>query len=421
MAQGPAAFIFYDEMVILTGMLKGKKILLGITASIAAYKSILITRQLVKMGAEVKVIMTPAARDFVSPLTLSTLSKNPVLIELATGENWANHVMLGRWADVMLIAPLSCNTLAKMMTGQCDNLLLAAWLSATRPVVVAPAMDEDMWHHAATRSNLERAAAMGVHIIPVEKGELASGLFGDGRMAEPENIAGYIAEFLNKESSRDMAGKRVLVTAGPTYEAIDPVRFIGNHSSGKMGIAIAKELKSRGAQVTLVAGPVSVPLQELEKDMTVVKVKSAAEMYDACHAAFADADITIMAAAVADYMPVEKADQKIKKKEEGLTISLKRTPDILKSLGEIKKEAQVLVGFALETNNERQHALEKLSRKKADMIVLNSMQDDQATFGYDTNKVTIFTKKGTELATGLLPKEMVAKEIVNSIIRYIHA
>ncbi|MEI9942847.1 MAG: bifunctional phosphopantothenoylcysteine decarboxylase/phosphopantothenate--cysteine ligase CoaBC [Chitinophagaceae bacterium] len=290
-------------------MLKGKKILLGITGSIAAYKTTYLVRSLIKAGAEVKVIMTPSAKDFITPLTLSTLSRNPVLIDLFNEQSWSNHVMLGRWADVMLIAPLSCNTLAKMAHGQCDNLLLAVYLSATCPVIVAPAMDEDMWLHPSTKQNLERLQSFGNTIIPVEKGELASGLFGEGRMAGPEQIIDFITGnfFLPKL----LTGKKALVTAGPTYEAIDPVRFISNHSSGKMGIALAKELCQRGAEVTLIMGPVATDFSE--NGIKLIKVISAQDMYTACHKLFDDMDIAVMSAAVADYTPAEKAEQKIKK------------------------------------------------------------------------------------------------------------
>jgi phosphopantothenoylcysteine decarboxylase/phosphopantothenate--cysteine ligase len=398
-------------------MLQGKKILLGITGSIAAYKSVYLVRLLVKAGADVKVIMTPSAKDFVSPLTLSTLSKNPVLIDLFDEQSWANHVMLGRWADVMLVAPLSCNTLAKMANGQCDNLLLAAYLSATCPVVMAPAMDEDMWHHPATKINLQKIESFGNKIIPVEKGELASGLFGDGRMAEPEQIIQYLLD--NFFLTRPLTGKKALVTAGPTYEPIDPVRFIGNHSSGKMGIAIARELQQQGAEVTLVTGPVQSALPG--NGINVKQVKTAAEMYAACLEVYTATDIAIMAAAVADYTPVVTAAEKIKKKEDGLTVELTKTKDILKELGEKKKKGQVLVGFALETNNEQENAKEKLARKNADLIVLNSLNDSGAGFGHDTNKVTIFGKEGQVFKFETKPKQAVAKDIVDTIIRLYYA
>ena len=398
-------------------MLKGKKIVLGITGSIAAYKAVLLLRSLIKEGAEVKVIMTPAAKDFISPLTLSTLSKNPVLIDIFKEDTWANHVMLGRWADMMLVAPLSCNTLAKMAAGLCDNLLLSVYLSATCPVMLAPAMDEDMWKHPSTRQNLQTLASYGNSIVPVTNGELASGLFGEGRMAEPETIVEHLLQHF-KNGGR-LNGKKVLVTAGPTYEHIDPVRFIGNHSSGKMGVAIAREFLNRGADVTLVLGPApgALPLDGLN----VMRVQTAGEMYDACHQVFGETDIAIMAAAVADYSPVSVASEKIKKKEESWSVALKKTPDILKSLGQKKKENQVLAGFALETNNERENALAKLQQKNADIIVLNSLRDKDAGFGKDTNKVTIFDRKGGEKNFDLKSKTAVAKDIVDYIIEYIHA
>jgi phosphopantothenoylcysteine decarboxylase/phosphopantothenate--cysteine ligase len=398
-------------------MLQGKKILLGITGSIAAYKSVYLVRLLVKAGAEVKVIMTPSAGDFVSKLTLSTLSKNKVLTGLFDEDSWANHVMLGRWADVMLIAPLSCNTLAKMAQGQCDNLLLAVYLSATCPVAVAPAMDEDMWHHPATKENIQKLLKYGNKIIPVEKGELASGLVGDGRMAEPETIIYYLEQkfFLQKK----LAGKKAFVSAGPTYEPIDPVRFIGNHSSGKMGLAIAEELYSRGADVTLVMGPSSIELPA--NGIKTIRVKSAEEMYNVCTRSFENSDIAVMAAAVADYTPVAVSTGKIKKKENNLVIELKKTKDILKSLGEKKKAKQVLVGFALETSNEREYALGKLKSKNADMVVLNSLNDPGAGFGTDTNKITIFDKSGKEFSFGLLPKNEVARNIVDTLIQLYYA
>lgn len=393
-------------------MLKGKKILLGITGSIAAYKSLYLLRMLIKAGAEVRVVMTPAARDFVTPLSLSTLSKHPVQTELFANDAWSNHVMLGRWADLFLLAPLSCNTIAKMAAGLCDNLLLATWLSSTCPVVLAPAMDEDMWKHPATRANLEKLAAMGHRIIPVENGELASGLFGEGRMAEPESIVAFLDAFFS--ASNDLTGKRALVTAGPTYEAIDPVRFIGNHSSGKMGIAIATELARRGAKVDLVLGPGNISVQE--PGIAVQRVRSAAEMYEAAVALFDGADIAVMAAAVADYTPKEVAAEKIKKSEGELVITLTKTRDILKSLGEKKKAGQVLVGFALETNDERKNALDKMQRKHADLMILNSLRDQGAGFGHDTNKVTIFEKDGKEWNYEQKSKQQVAKDIVDRIV-----
>ena len=398
-------------------MFAGKKILIGITGSIAAYKIILLTRLLVKAGAEVKIIMTPASKDFVSPLTLSTLSKNPVLSELFSDASWSNHVMLGRWADVMLIAPLSCNTLSKMAGGQCDNLLLATYLSTTCPVCVAPAMDEDMWQHPATQQNLERLRSFGTKIIPVERGELASGLVGDGRMAEPETILQFISD--NFFLTRDLEGKNILVTAGPTYEPIDPVRFIGNHSSGKMGAAICEEFARRGAKVDLVIGPSSLKIDI--PGITVHKVQTAEQMFQHCIDLFSKTDVAVMSAAVADYTPVTKASEKIKKSEGSFRIELKKTKDILKSLGELKHNGQILVGFALETNNEKENALQKLKNKNADLIVLNSLNDAGAGFGHDTNKVTIFEKNGNELVYERKPKQQVAHDIVDRIVKMLYA
>ncbi len=398
-------------------MLDGKKILVGVTGSIAAYKSLLLVRQLIKSGAEVKVIMTRSAKDFVTPLSLSTLSKNPVLIDLFEQDAWANHVALGRWADAMVIAPLSCNTLAKMAIGQCDNLLLAVYLSATCPVVVAPAMDEDMWHHPTTKLNIERLMSYGNRVIPVEKGELASGLFGDGRMAEPETIMECITDLFFLD--RPLTGKKALVTAGPTYESIDPVRFIGNHSSGKMGIAIANELVERGASVYLVLGPSS---SQINIPGIVVKhVDSAEQMYEASVENFVGRDIAVMAAAVADYAPITRSKEKIKKTSDTLTLELAKTKDILKRLGELKNKGQVLVGFALESDNERENALNKLKNKNADMIVLNSLKDEGAGFGHDTNKITIFEANGNELVYEQKSKQQVAKDIVDRIIKLLHA
>lgn len=394
-------------------MLTNKKILIGVTGSIAAYKIPVLVRLLVKAGAEVKVIMTPASKSFVSPLTLATVSKSAVLSDMAENDSWANHVMLGRWADIFVVAPLSCNSLAKMANGLCDNLMQAVYLSATCPVVVAPAMDEDMWKHQSTKSNLQKLSSYGNLIIPVESGELASGLTGEGRMAEPETIVEWIRDFFKKKDQ--LKGKKALVSAGPTYEAIDPVRFIGNHSSGKMGIAIANELLYRGAEVTLILGPSN---QSADPAIKTIRVKSAAEMLDACLEAFAGKDITVMSAAVADYTPVTAADEKIKKSDASFSIELKKTTDILKELGDRKKKGQLLTGFALETNNEKEHALKKLASKNADMIVLNSLKDSGAGFGYDTNKITIFDKRGNEYNFGIKTKQEVAADIVNTIIQY---
>ena len=392
-------------------MLSGKKILIGITGSIAAYKIPLLVRQLVKEGAEVKIVMTPASVNFVSPLTLSTLSRNPVQTDLSDENTWANHVALGRWADLMIIAPLSCNTMSKMALGQCDNLLLAVYLSATCPVMVAPAMDEDMWLHPATKDNLRRLLEHGCTILDVGYGELASGLTGPGRMAEPEEIVSALRLFFDQ--SVQLKGKKALVTAGPTYESIDPVRFIGNHSSGKMGYALADELAGRGAAVTLVSGPVSMTPKN--NKVEIVKVTSAAEMHAACLSLADDYDIAIMAAAVADYTPAVVAGQKIKKGGEDLSLILKKTKDILADLGNKKKSRQVLVGFALETDDGISQAAKKLKEKNADLIVLNSLKDEGAGFGLDTNKVTLFYPDGKQKEVELKSKKALAKDIVDAI------
>jgi phosphopantothenoylcysteine decarboxylase / phosphopantothenate---cysteine ligase len=403
-------------------MFQGKRILLGVTGSIAAYKSLLLVRQFIKAGATVKVILTPAARDFVTPLSLATLSKNPVLIDLFEENTWANHVELGRWADLMLIAPLSCNTLAKMAQGLCDNLLLATYLSATCPVVVAPAMDEDMWRHPSTKANIERLRAYGNRVIPVEKGELASGLNGEGRMAEPDTIVSYVQDHIlvgrGAGQVLDLGGKRALVTAGPTYEAIDPVRFIGNHSSGKMGVAIAKELAGRGALVDLVLGP-----SALEVDcpgITIHRVTSADEMYKASLEIFPAADIAVMSAAVADYTPAAPSREKIKKNSDTLVLELAKTKDILKTLGQQKRGGQILAGFALESTGEQDYARDKLNNKHADLIVLNSLNDEGAGFGYDTNKITIFEKGGVEIPYERKSKQQVAADIVDRIVKMVY-
>jgi len=393
-------------------MLQGKKILLAVTGSIAAYKAILLVRHLVKSGAEVKIILTPAAREFVSSLTLAALSKNKVSTDLFEEDAWVNHVELGRWADLMVIAPLSCNTLAKMALGLCDNLVIATYLSAKCQVLAAPAMDEDMWHHPSTKANIAKIESYGVKILPVEKGELASGLFGDGRMVEPEFIFKSIQD--NFFFIKDLEGKKVLVTAGPTHESIDPVRFISNHSSGKMGIAIAKELVDRGAGVDLVLGPSSIQIDL--KGILVHHVESAEEMYGSCLEKFPLADIAIMSAAVADYKPATQSKQKIKKKNDSITLELTRTKDILQRLGEMKREDQILVGFALENENEKQYAIHKLVEKNADLMVLNSLNDEGAGFGYDTNKVTIFGKGGRQWEYERKSKQQVAKDIVDRIV-----
>ena len=397
-------------------MLKGKKILLGISGSIAAYKSAVLVRLLVKAGAEVKIVMTEAATRFIGPLTLSTLSRNPVLTQLSTEDAWVNHVQLGRWADLMLIAPLSCNTLAKMAGGLCDNLLLAVYLSATCPVVAAPARDEDMWKHPSTKRTLDLILAYGNRIIPVNEGELASGLFGPGRMAEPEEIVNWLENEFQKKN--DFAGKKVLVTAGPTYEQIDPVRFIGNHSSGKMGIAIAEAFRNRGADVKLVLGPGSQPDPA---GIQTQRVQSAAEMFEASRHAFEDIDIAVLSAAVADYTVTAPSPVKIKKSEQRLDLSLEKTKDILKSLGEHKSSNQILVGFALETNNEEINAKAKLEQKNADLIVLNSLQDAGAGFGHDTNKITIFDRRGGVTRFEKKPKKQIADDILDTILKFANA
>ncbi len=394
-------------------MVEGKKILLGVCGSIAAYKSILLTRLLIKGGAEVKIILTPSAKGFVTPLSLSVISKNEVLADMVRDGAWSNHVELGRWAHLMLIAPLSCNTLAKMAHGHCDNLLLATYLSATCPVVFAPAMDEDMWLHSATKENIERLKSFGNHLIPVEKGELASGLYGEGRMAEPEQILSFLET--NFFFSRELEGKLALVTAGPTHEPFDPVRYISNQSTGKMGIAIARELAARGAKVELVLGPSAMEAEI--PGVHVIPVESAEDMYQACTNLFPKTDITVMSAAVADYTPVSFSSEKIKKNSGTLTLELTRTKDILKALGEQKKAGQILVGFALENHDETAYARKKLQSKNADLIVLNSLNDPGAGFGFDTNRVTIFEKDGQETRFDQKTKQQVAKDIVDRIIK----
>lgn len=395
-----------------------KKIILGVCGSIAAYKSAVLTRLLIKGGAQVKVVMTPAAGDFITPLTLATLSRNPALTEFKkeTAGEWNNHVELGLWADAMVIAPASANTLSKMASGQCDNLLLAVYLSARCPVFFAPAMDLDMLRHPSTQGNIETLKSYGNHLIPPEFGDLASGLSGEGRMAEPEEIVGNLKRFF--DSHQQLKGKKVLVTAGPTHEAIDPVRFIGNYSSGKMGFALAESLAREGAEVNLVTGPTHQHTQH--PNIIVKKVTSTKQMLEACSDLFATADITVLSAAVADYRPAEEAGQKIKKKGEGLTLTLTETEDIAATLGKRKHNGQILVGFALETEDEEANALKKLHAKNFDLIVLNSLNDQGAGFSHDTNKVTILDgKKKTNVA--LKSKKEVADDIVREIIERIHA
>lgn len=398
--------------------LRGKKILLGICGSIAAYKVAVLTRLLVKAGADVQIVMTPDAVHFITPLTLSTLSQKPVLVDYfdaATGE-WNNHVHLALDADVILIAPASANTIAKFANGLCDNLLSAIYLSAKSPVLIAPAMDLDMWKHPATRRNVATLQSNGNSIIPPGAGELASGLEGEGRLAEPEEIMAFLVGFLGSGKGTPLAGKTALVAAGPTYEAIDPVRFIGNHSSGKMGFAIAAELRRLGAEVTLISGPTALetPLNVQRRD-----VVSAQEMMDELFSRFADADITVMSAAVADYRPQNAASQKIKKATDELSLQLVKTTDILAQLGNRKRAGQVLVGFALETNDEEANAISKLHRKNLDFIVLNSMNDDGAGFAGDNNKVTIIHRDETSYTYPLKSKAAVASDICQQIVQLI--
>jgi len=395
-------------------MLNGKKIIVGVTGSIAAYKAAVLIRMLVKEGAEVKVLMTTSAKDFITPLTLATLSRNPVLVDFSnpTDGSWNNHVELGLWADLMLVAPASANTIAKMANGLCDNLLLATYLSARCPVFIAPAMDVDMLKHATTKNNFNKVQSIGNTIISTNTGELASGLHGDGRMAEPEEIVALLVDELKKKVP--LKGKVALVTAGPTYEAIDPVRFIGNYSSGKMGFAIAEELANKGAEVVLVSGPTSLTL----KDPAIkrIDVTSAKEMLDACLKHYAVSSIIVMAAAVADFTLPVSAKQKIKNKTANLELTLEPTTDILKLIGSKKTSKQLLVGFALETNNEMQYAKEKLTKKKLDFIVLNSLRDKGAAFKSDTNKITIIDKYNKVLKFELKDKRKVAQDIVQKII-----
>lgn len=399
-------------------VLHGKHIVIGVCGSIAAYKIAHLVRLLIKENASVQVIMTKEASQFITPLTLATLSKNPVLIDYYDPKTgvWNNHVQLGLEADLMLIAPCTANTLGKMANGICDNLLLASYLSAKCPVFVAPAMDLDMWIHPATKANIARVASFGNLIIPPGNGELASGLVGDGRLAEPEDILAFLSNYL--QPSLPLAGKKALVTAGPTYEAIDPVRFIGNHSSGKMGYAIAERLQALGAQVTLVAGPTALATPP---GVSKLAVTSASEMLACCEQHFSAADIIVMSAAVADYTPIEVATQKIKKKDSEMSIPLKKTVDILATLGSTKSSEQVLIGFALETNNELANALSKLKRKNLDYIVLNSMQDAGAGFATDTNKITVIDRQEQIQSFELKSKSAVAADICTLIVKHLQA
>ena len=395
-------------------MLAGKKIIVGVSGSIAAYKSALLVRLLAKEGIEVKVVMTSAAKDFITPRTLATLSKNPVLIDFTKDDQggWNNHVELGLWADAMVIAPASANTLAKMANGICDNLLSAVYLSARCPVFFAPAMDLDMLQHPSTKSNIDRLISFGNHQIMPAFGELASGLVGTGRMAEPEEIVGFLSHFFSVE--KKLSGKKALVTAGPTHEALDPVRFIGNNSSGKMGFAIAEELAHMGADVELVVGPTHLSVHA--ENVKVTRVTSAEEMYQACLSHFPSSDITVLSAAVADYRPTHKADQKIKKSESSMTIELTKTRDIAAELGKQKKANQFVVGFALETENETANAEKKIVAQNFDLIVLNSLNDKGAGFAHDTNKVTLIDRAGSKREFSLKSKKDVAKDIVIAIV-----
>lgn len=394
-------------------MLGGKKILLGICGSIAAYKSAVLVRLLVKAGAEVQVLMTDAACEFITPLTLSTLSKKPVLTKFVRNEQgeWSNHVDLGLWADLIVIAPASANTIAKTVNGICDNLLTAVYLSARCPVFFAPAMDLDMYAHPSTQHNIALLREYGNQMIDPGNGELASGLSGEGRMAEPETIFEVLKNTLSPE--KPLQGKKALVTAGPTYEAIDPVRFIANHSSGKMGFALAQALAEQGAEVELVTGPTHLNLEH--PLVKISHVTSASDMYTVCKHLFKNCDIAIMSAAVADYTPANPQNQKIKKNGQTLSLELRKTTDILAELGKRKKKNQVLVGFALETENELENAREKLTRKKADFIVLNSLNDGGSGFGSDTNRITLIDRDNNTLFFELKPKQEVARDILNKI------
>ena len=393
--------------------MKGKKIVLGITGSIAAYKAAILIRALIKKGAEVQVVITPAGKEFITPITLSALTSKPVINDFFAQRDgtWHSHVDLGLWADVMLIAPATASTIGKMAHGIADNMLITTYLSMKAPVFVAPAMDLDMFAHPSTQNNLNILRSYGNHIIEPASGELASHLVGKGRMEEPEKIVEVLERFFKKE--KDLKGKKVLITAGPTYEKIDPVRFIGNYSSGKMGFALAEECASRGAEVTLVSGPVT--LQTNHPNIQRIDVESANEMYEAAKEAFTHADAGILCAAVADFTPVCTADHKIKREKDHLSLDLKPTQDIAASLGVMKQKNQVLVGFALETNNEQENAEGKLQRKNFDFIVLNSLNDNGAGFRVDTNKITIIDQEGST-PYSLKDKKEVAKDIIDKLV-----
>ena len=393
--------------------LQGKKIVLGITGSIAAYKAAVLIRLLIKKGAEVQVVITPAGKEFITPITLSALTSKPVISEFFAQRDgsWHSHVALGQWADAMLIAPATASSIGKMAHGVADNMLITTYLSMKAPVFVAPAMDLDMFAHPSTQHNLDILRSYGNHIIEPASGELASHLVGKGRMEEPEKIIEVLEEFFAKK--QDLSGKKVVITAGPTYEKIDPVRFIGNYSSGKMGFALAEECASRGAQVVLVSGPVT--LQAHHPNIQRIDVESAQQMYEAAKQAFTDAHAGILCAAVADFTPETQADQKIKREKDDLTLTLKPTQDIAASLGAVKQDGQVLVGFALETNDEAYHAKGKLERKNFDFIVLNSLNDKGAGFRVDTNKITIIDRE-TTTEYPLKDKKEVAKDIIDRLV-----
>lgn len=395
-------------------MLNGKKIILGVTGSIAAYKAAVLTRLLIKAGAEVRVVMTPAATKFIAPLTLSTLSKNKVVYEVAESDAWNNHVEYGLWADLMLIAPASANTISKMAAGACDNMLLAIYLSARCPVMIAPAMDEDMWKHPSTQRNIAVLKSYGNYIIDVNEGELASGLIGPGRMAEPDEMVQILEHFFTVK--KKLVNTKALVCLGPTIEPIDAVRFISNHSTGKMGIALINALLEQGAQVDVVCGPVKEKIPAVNQ---IKWVTTAQDMYRAVMEDSVKYDLIIMAAAVADYTVADPAlDQKIKKKEDAFTITLVKTKDILAELGQRKANHQILVGFALEKQDELSNATEKLLKKNADYIILNSLNDEGSGFGWDTNKVTILSQKHKPLSLPLLSKSELSKKIIEHIIAH---
>jgi len=398
-------------------MMKGKKIVLGITGSIAAYKAAVLTRLLIKKGAEVQIVITPAGKEFITPITLSALTSKPVISEFFSQRDgtWHSHVDLGLWADAMLIAPATASTIGKMAHGIADNMLITTYLSMKAPVFVAPAMDLDMFAHPATQHNLDILRSYGNHIIEPAAGELASHLVGKGRMEEPENIVAALEDFFQKNSS--MAGKKILITAGPTYEKIDPVRFIGNYSSGKMGYALAEECAARGAEVTLVSGPVNLSVNH--PNINRIDVESAEQMYNACMSHYPTSDAGILCAAVADFTPECVADKKIKREKDDLTLNLKPTHDIAAALGKIKTDSQRLVGFALETNDETAHAQDKLKRKNFDFIVLNSLNDKGAGFRCDTNKITIIDSSKAE-EYPLKTKKEVAADIIDKLDSILH-